>query len=327
MTEGNWQGQSILVTPTEPTNRVNTEDQGTRFFSVGTGVTFPTIYSKEASNHNPFLFPSASQVALVLKNLPAKTGDIRDTGLIPGWGRPPGGGHGNPLQYSCQRIPWTEEPGRLQSVGSHRVGHDWSDLSCTSTPLALPRCCLLPPRTIFSGSPLRKCRLWPFLLLELPAICSVTPASAVCFLSYWLIEDNLELQGLLWKKQYPSNWILLTPLSFHSALKIPVVTWAWGSLLHQKPSRDLCLYPWLPVVSDSSRPHRLQPTRLSVGFSRQESWTGLPCPPAGDLPEAEFQPGSPALLVDSLPVELPRRPQRTQGPQNQPPQAKEADWK
>ena len=41
------------------------------------------------------------QVALVVKNPPANAGDARDTGLIPGWGRSPGGGHGNPLQYSC----------------------------------------------------------------------------------------------------------------------------------------------------------------------------------------------------------------------------------
>ena len=46
-----------------------------------------------------------------------------DTGSIPGWGRSPGEGHGNPLQYSCQRIPWTEEPGRVQSMKSKRAGH------------------------------------------------------------------------------------------------------------------------------------------------------------------------------------------------------------
>ena len=46
----------------------------------------------------------ASQVALVVKNLPS-TGDTRDTGLIPGWGRSPGGGNGNLLQYSCQENP------------------------------------------------------------------------------------------------------------------------------------------------------------------------------------------------------------------------------
>ena len=36
----------------------------------------------------------------MVKNLPASGGDLRDTGLLPGWGRSPGGGHGNPLQYS-----------------------------------------------------------------------------------------------------------------------------------------------------------------------------------------------------------------------------------
>ena len=39
--------------------------------------------------------------ALVVKNLPASAGDIRDLGSIPGSGRSPGGGSGNPLQYSC----------------------------------------------------------------------------------------------------------------------------------------------------------------------------------------------------------------------------------
>ena len=43
----------------------------------------------------------ASQVALVVKNLPANAGYVRDSGLIPGSGRFPVGGHGNPLLYSC----------------------------------------------------------------------------------------------------------------------------------------------------------------------------------------------------------------------------------
>ena len=47
-----------------------------------------------------------------------------DPGLIPGLGRSPGGGHGNPLQYSCLENPHAEEPDRLQSMGSQRVGHD-----------------------------------------------------------------------------------------------------------------------------------------------------------------------------------------------------------
>ena len=53
----------------------------------------------------------------VVKNPPASAGD---TGLIPGLGRSPGGGHDNPLQYSCLRIPWTEQPGGLLSMGSQK---------------------------------------------------------------------------------------------------------------------------------------------------------------------------------------------------------------
>ena len=47
----------------------------------------------------------ASQVALVVKNPPVNAGDIRETGLILGSGRSPGGGHDNPLQYSCLENP------------------------------------------------------------------------------------------------------------------------------------------------------------------------------------------------------------------------------
>ena len=44
-------------------------------------------------------------MALMVKNPPANAGDRRDSGLIPGWGRSPGGGHGNPLQYSYLENP------------------------------------------------------------------------------------------------------------------------------------------------------------------------------------------------------------------------------
>ena len=47
----------------------------------------------------------AFQMVLMVKNPPAKAGDIRDVGLIPGSGKSPGGGHGNPLQYSCLENP------------------------------------------------------------------------------------------------------------------------------------------------------------------------------------------------------------------------------
>ena len=62
-------------------------------------------------------FPGGSEV----KESACNAGDM---GSIPELGRSLGEGNGNPLQYSCWRIPWTEELGGLQSIGSQRVGHD-----------------------------------------------------------------------------------------------------------------------------------------------------------------------------------------------------------
>ena len=50
--------------------------------------------------HEPHFRYEARQVVLVVKNLPANAGIVRDMVSIPGSGRSPGGGHGNPLQYS-----------------------------------------------------------------------------------------------------------------------------------------------------------------------------------------------------------------------------------
>ena len=73
---------------------------------------------------------SASQVALVVKNLLAGAGDSRDAGLIPESGRSPGQGNGNPLQYSCLENPMDRKTRWVPVVhGVGRVGHDWSDLA------------------------------------------------------------------------------------------------------------------------------------------------------------------------------------------------------
>ena len=63
-------------------------------------------------------------MALVVKNLPASAGDIRDAGLIPGSGRSPEEGMAIHSSTLAWRIPWTEKPGRLQSRGSQSVEHD-----------------------------------------------------------------------------------------------------------------------------------------------------------------------------------------------------------
>ena len=60
----------------------------------------------------------------MVKSPPASLGDAGDMGLIPGSGRSPGEGNGNPLQSSCLENPRTEESSGLQSIGSQRVSHN-----------------------------------------------------------------------------------------------------------------------------------------------------------------------------------------------------------
>ena len=59
-----------------------------------------------------------------MKNPPANAGDKRDVGLIPGLGRSPGGGHGNPLHYSCLENPTERSLVGYRPWGHKRVGHD-----------------------------------------------------------------------------------------------------------------------------------------------------------------------------------------------------------
>ena len=61
---------------------------------------------------------------LVIKNSSANAGDTEDVGLIPGSSRAPGGGNGNPLQYSCVENRMDRGADGLQSMGSQRVRQD-----------------------------------------------------------------------------------------------------------------------------------------------------------------------------------------------------------
>ena len=66
-----------------------------------------------------------SQLALVVKNLPANAGELGDVDLIPGSGRSPGEGHGNPLQHSC--LENTMDRGAWQA-GVHWVANSQTQL-------------------------------------------------------------------------------------------------------------------------------------------------------------------------------------------------------
>ena len=57
-------------------------------------------------------------MTLVVKNLPANEGDVREAGSIPRLGRSSGGGNATHFSILAWRIPWTEEPSRLQSIAS-----------------------------------------------------------------------------------------------------------------------------------------------------------------------------------------------------------------
>ena len=73
----------------------------------------------------------ASQMVLEVKNLSANAGDARDAGLIPGLGRAPGGGHGNPLQYSCLENPMDRGAWRAAAHGVAKSGTRLTDQHTT----------------------------------------------------------------------------------------------------------------------------------------------------------------------------------------------------
>ena len=111
-------------------------------------VVFPFFYYGGLNRHR------TSQVAPMVKNPSASAGGIRDPGLIPGWGRSLGGGHGNPLQYSCLENPMDREtwPATVHRVEKSRIGlkqlskqtHKLNTLILIAIPLVLT---LLSPQS------------------------------------------------------------------------------------------------------------------------------------------------------------------------------------
>ena len=143
------------------------------------------------------------------------------------------------------RIPGTGEPGGLPSMGSHRVGHDWSDLAISNF--------TLPTRSSqnswwFNNRLSETGTKWLHLTAE----------SRI-----WLIlirkfkKENLVL--------FNNNWSEVKVIQL-----CPTLATAW-TLAHQTP--------------------------LSMGFSRQEYWSGLPFPSPGDLPSPGIEPKFPSLQV------------------------------
>ena len=141
---------------------------------------------------------------LVVKNL---TANARESGLIPGLGRFPGGEHGNPFQYSCLENPMTEDPGRLQSMGLQRVRYDWA---CRHT-------CTYPRASVSSIPE-------PFVL------CGAN-------ISWQPIAPNSETHSFYWKYiwefftdfVYRSAWkqLLFVPISAIPCLSFTLIWVRW----------------------------------------------------------------------------------------------------
>ena len=162
------------------------------------------------------------------------------------------------------RIPGTGEPGGLLSLGSHRVGHNWSNLAATI------ECC------------------WSKMLL--------------------LLEEDVRKHTRIFslgKGKPNTKMTIKTPVTSEMPGSIRSYrVWGWKRSPRSTlvvPGPDAVWSVSHSVVSDSLWPPWTvaRQTSLSVGFSRQESWNGLPFPSPGDLPNPGTEPRSPALQADS----------------------------
>ena len=123
----------------------------------------------------------ALQVVLAVKNPPANSGDVRDISSISESGRSSGGGHGNPLQYSCLENPMDRGAwDGLQSTKSHRVRYNWSDSAPHAQVLSQSSQGLLPSVSAFHIN--TRCSLIPHSFSDPePWPLLATPASTLSY--------------------------------------------------------------------------------------------------------------------------------------------------
>ena len=204
-------------------------------------------------------FPGGSAV----ENPPAYAGD---TGLIPSSGRSPGGGNAHPLQYSCLENPMDRGAWRATAMGSQRVRHDWT---CTYR------------------------FVWPDYTRYFKRVFSFDLQD---WFGSWLFYSCGGLNILRNVAEITKQWIgaVRTENRLVNAKRM-----LWALLLkvwplHQQPR---C---YLPTCAKSLSHVWLFGTLwtvarqapLSMGFPRQEYWSGLPCPSPGDLPDPGIKPTS-----------------------------------
>ena len=129
-----------------------THTQGYNFFLFFFPVLMP--------NWTSTIIQGLPRWLLVVKNLPANAGDTRDAGSIPGSGRSPGGGHGNPLQCSGLENPMNR--GAWQAM-VHGVTKNWTQLKWFSTHTPLFRTLLVSHLSAVKAS---SCLKHPYIFMD-----------------------------------------------------------------------------------------------------------------------------------------------------------------
>ena len=229
-----------------------------------------------------------------------------------------------PSSILARKIPWTEEPGGLQSIASQRVGHDWSDLAHTHTYIHhVYACCAVLGSSVVHATPWTtgsRQEYWSqvpcpfpgnlpnlgiklrspilqadFLSSEPPGKPKNTGVGSLSLLqgtfptqeSNW---DLLHCRWILYQLSYQGKPLIYTCVHINIYTRIHTHIYR-----HMRVCAQSLCHVQLCNVMDCS-----PPGSLSMEFSRQESLSGLPFPPSGDLPHPEIKPESCVSCIELL---------------------------
>ena len=243
-----------------------------------------------------------SQVVLVVKNPLANAGDIRIMVLIPGLGRSLGGGYSNPLQYSClenlkDRGVWgatvhgvAKSWTRVKRLSTHTL-HSHSTISYhNSASAGRNLICFQKTTSFLNSGPMHI--LFPLTetLFSLPSnFYLIHLRSSFLIPQPWSREPYCML---------PWDFILLLKYITLNCnyLHVCIYHYTGGSVKAEIASFLFCIekllsHVWLFATQWTVAYQAL----LSMGFSRQEYWSGLPFPSPGDLPDPGIEPRSSTL--------------------------------
>ena len=195
--------------------------------------------------------------------------NARDLGSIPGLGRSPGGGHGNPLQYYCLENPHGQRSLVGYSTGLQRAGHDWV-VKHTHVHIPSPSffhrvnylCCQF--KCIYISFLFYFIFKLYIIVLVLPNIKMNPPQVYMCSPSWTLLPSSLPI---------PSLWVV--PVHQPQASSIVYRTWTGNSFHTWYFTCFNAILPNLPTLSLS---HRVHKTVLYISISFAVSYTGLLLP-------------------------------------------------